>query len=203
MKQKKNFILSIMALLLFMRCSNNVPDTIYNNDTSDCNCDDNDVMCDPPPDLYFLPATPFSPLPITIPKTDEFPQYEDWDTIYASAHTWSGWDTNTFCGWDTNRMCTITSTSVDTSYINSIDLLGKNTDGTFRWYYIIASDTNFAATKFISQIKDYLGSAIMKKKYYVVKNEVSMDSSAYFYNFDYYKEKECFPITIPLRLVPK
>lgn len=203
MKQKKIFILSITALLLFTQCSNNVSDTIYNNDTSDCNCDDNDVICDPPPDLDFCPVTPFSPLPISIPKTNEFPQYEDWDTIYASAHTWCGWDTNTFCGWDTNRMCTITPTSVGTSYISRLHLLGINTDGTFRWYSIIASDTNFAATKFISQIKDYLGAAMIKKKYYVVKNEVSMDSSAYFYNFDYYKEKEYFPITIPLRLVPK
>ncbi len=191
MKQTICLFWSITALLLFMQCSNKVSDTTYDNETLGCNCDDKDVLCDPPPDLIILPLTPLSPLPISIPKISGFPQYDDWDTIYLYVEM--------NCGWDTKRMDTMTITSVKPFVTGN--LWGINVDGTSVRKFFSSLDSN--CTEFANKICDYLKFAMMKKKYYVIEDDVSMDSSAYFYNFDIYKERGTVPISIELRLIPE
>ena len=194
MKQTICLFWSIMALLSFMQCSNNGPDTTYDNDTSDCNCDDEGVICDPPPPFACFPLTPLSPLPISIPKISGFPQYDDWDTIYLRVEMDCGLDTNRM---DTNRMDTITITSFEP--FTSCNLCGRNVDGTGFCRFVFSSDSNWS--EFTKKANDYIKSAMMKNKYYVIEDDV--DSDRYLEYSHVYKETAYAPISIDLRLIPE
>lgn len=193
MIQKKNFILSITALLLFTQCSNNVPDTTYDNDTLGCNCDDKDVLCDPPPPFVFYPLTPLSPLPISIPKVSGFPHYDDWDSIFLSVFINCGLDTNRM----DNRMDTITITSYEP--FTSCSLCGRNVDGTGSREFVYSSDSNWS--ELTKKANDYIKSAMMKNRYYVIEDDV--DSVRYLEYYNVYKEIAIVPISIDLRLIPE
>lgn len=183
-----SFPLSIIALLLFVaQCANNT-----NKINEDCGCDDEGVICDPPPALIIRPIIPLPPLCTSMPKSSRIPQYEDWDTIYFC---------NTIgCRWDTSNIDTIIIKSV--GEISNGVIYGKNTDGTFESISIFRTDNDSVAF-FIHKIYDYLKSVMLKYKYYIVKNEVSNNTIAFNDNLKYYKKHNYIPVEIDLRLIPE
>ncbi len=158
MKQKNFFFLSITALLLFTQCSNNVSDTIYNNDTSDCNCGDKDAICDPC--LVFPTLESYSPSPklsIHIPRLDGIPQHEDWDTIIFICHE--------RCELDTNCKDKIKIASLPDP-ITRGDIVGKNKNGSFKSKFI-SNDNNDSIAAFINKISDHIRPLMLKTQYYI------------------------------------
>ena len=155
-------------------------------------CYDTTAATDPYPDLRITPIDALSPLKITIPKIESYPQHKDWDSIYISIIA--------YCEWDTNCENPITITAVRDYYVGQ--LFGRNVDGTFV-SEIIIENKNDSICEFIDKIEEYLDKILIKMKCNIIENEISRIPTAYSLNLEFYKRHNYVPVEIKLRLIPE